>query len=453
MSVAPGRVQALPKQPPHSMDAEQSVLGGLMLNNQIFADVADRISASDFYRTDHQLIFTGIAQMISANKRCDFVTLTEHLRSREKLADAGGAGYLGSLAIETYSVANVMAYADIVRERAVQRGLIAAGSDIGDMGYRPAGRGVEELLDHAGKAIEGLRRPDARAEGRSAAELCVAVEKRIEAARRRKPGEYAGLPTGFIEFDRRTNGLEAGDLVVIAARPAMGKSSVALNITEHTAIVRGEPAAFFSTEMPDEALMMRVLSSVARVPLAAIRSGQLNDADFDRLAVAQGLIQKAPMFLECRSGLSPLELRARARRLKAKRGIRLLVVDYLQRMTIHGSREQRTGMITEISNALKDLAMELGIPVIALSQLSRAVDDRPNKHPLLSDLRDSGAIEQDADIVAFIYREAYYDETKDKTKAEIDIAKQRSGPTGHFNLTFLGQFCKFDNQADESPVQ
>lgn len=446
----PVRIQSLPKQPPHSIEAEQSVLGGLMLRNQNFPEVAELVTAEDFFRTDHQLIYRAISEMLAARKACDFVTLTEHLRNAGRLEEAGGASYLGSLAADSYSIANVLAYAEIIRERAILRGLCAAGADIGDLGYRPDGRTPDALLDEAAKRIDQLRRADARAETRSASELVVAVSARIEKAKHRKPGELCGLSTGLSELDRRTQGLEPGNLIVVAARPAMGKSSLALGFVEHAAIANGVPAAFISTEMNDEELMLRVHASFGRVPLAALRSGQLNDADMDRLVAAQALITAAPLHLECRSGLTPAALRARARRLAHRHGIKLLVVDYLQRMTVPGSRENRTNIVGEISNALKDLAMELRIPVVALSQLSRAVDDRPNKHPMLSDLRDSGTIEQDADIVAFIYREAYYDETKDKSKAEIDIAKQRNGPTGSFEVTFLGQFTKFDNPADSS---
>jgi replicative DNA helicase len=444
------RVQALPKQPPHSTEAEQSVLGGLMLSNRIFFELADKIRAEDFYRADHQLIYRGIGAMLGANKTVDFVTLTEYFREREQLQEVGGASYLGSLAADTYSIANVIAYAEIIRERAVLRGLIGVGADIGDMGYRPDGRQPDELLDQADAKIAALRGRK-ETETQTAGPLLDAVGRRIERLRHKKPGEYAGLAMGFTELDWRTQGLEPGDLVIVAARPGLGKTAFAMSVAQDVAVERKIPVAVFSMEMSGEQLMQRVVSSFARIELQKLRSGQLSDADFDRMTTMDAMIREAPLFIDAAPALSPLELRSRARRLVTKHGVKLIVVDYLQLMQVPGSTENRTNVISEISRSLKALAMELKVPVIALSQLSRAVEARDNKRPRLADLRESGGIEQDADIVLFIYRDEFYNEQSTaKGEAEIIIGKQRQGPTGIAHLSFLGQYCKFDNAADRS---
>jgi replicative DNA helicase len=448
---ASARIQSLPKQPPHSIEAEQSVLGGLMLNNSIWNELADKLSDFDFYRADHQLIYRGICELIGEGKACDFVTLTEHLRHQGRLEEAGGPSYLGSLASDTYSIANVVSYAEIVRERAVLRGLIAAGADIGDLGYRPEGRSPGELVDEAEQKVFAIRERGARGKSNyeSVGTVMERVEKRIELLRK-NPKALAGLPTGFIELDKRTQGLHPGDLVIVAARPGMGKTTLAMNIAEHVAFVENQPAAVFSMEMSGEQLALRVLSSFGRIELGKLKSGHLSDADFDRLVSADELIRKAPLYIDETGALSPLELRARARRLAARHGIKLIVVDYIQLMQVPGTRENRTNEISEITRSLKSLAKELRLPIIALSQLSRA-NEKENRKPKLSDLRDSGGIEQDADVVLFIYRDdVTSEELMDRTKAEIIIGKQRSGPTGHFELTFLGQFTKFDNPADQS---
>jgi len=445
------RIQNLPKQPPHSIEAEQSVLGGLMLNNRIWNELADKVVPEDFYRADHQLIYRAICELIGGGKACDFVTLTEHLRNQGRLEEAGGAGYLGSLAADTYSVANVVSYAEIVRERSVLRGLIAAGQDIGDLGYRPDGREPGDLIDEAEQKVFAIRERGAR--GKSSYEgigtVMQRVEKRIELLRK-DPKALAGLSTGFTELDRRTQGLHPGDLVIVAARPAMGKTTLAVNIAEHVALVDNLPVAIFSMEMSGEQLALRILSSFGRIELGKLRSGHLSDGDYDKLVSADALIRKAPLFIDETGALSPMDVRARARRLKAQYDIRLIVVDYLQLMQVPNTRENRTNEVSQITRSLKALAKELGIPIVALSQLSRA-NEKENRKPKLSDLRDSGGIEQDADLVLFIWREdVTSEEIQKRTQAEIIIGKQRSGPTGSFPLTFLGQFTKFDNPADQS---
>ncbi len=448
------RIQGLPQQPPHSIEAEQSVLGGLMLNNTAFFDLADKLADGDFYRADHQLIYRGIAALIGNGKPCDFVTLSERLRHDGRLDEAGGPEYLASLATDTYSIANLQSYAEIIRERSMLRGLIAAGAEIGEMGFRPEGRAPTQLVDEAEQKVFAIRERGAR--GNTKYESVGTVMKRVEARiemQRTNPAALAGLSTGFSRLDERTNGLHAGDLVIVAARPGMGKTSFAMNIAEHVAIEKRLGVAVFSMEMSADQLTERVISSFGRVELGKLRSGHLSDADYDRMASAQSFIPDAPLYIDETPALTPLELRSRARRLAAQHGIKLIVVDYIQLMQGSGRNENRTNEISEISRSLKGLAKELKIPVIALSQLNRGLEGRDNKRPRLSDLRESGGIEQDADLVLFIYRDEMYNEASEaKGKAEIIIGKQRSGPTGHFDVAFLGQYTKFDNLADPAFV-
>jgi replicative DNA helicase len=442
---------APPKQPPHSIEAEQSVLGGLMLDNRIFYDLADQIAASDFYRADHQLIYDAIGELISANKPCDFVTLSEHLRNKGKLEDAGGIAYLGSLAVETYSVSNVKHYAEIVRERSVLRSLIAIGADVAEMGYRPEGRTPVELIEEAEQRVFAIRDRGAHSASqyRDMPTLMAQVEAKIEKLRH-DPNALAGLSTGFTDFDKKTTGLHPGDLVIIAGRPSMGKTSFAMNIAEHAACIDKKPVAVFSMEMSADQLATRVLSSFGRISQERLRSGQLDDNDWSRLVSAGALIREAPLYIDETGALSPLDLRARARRMAARHDIKLIVVDYLQLMQVPGTSENRTNEISEISRNLKSLAKELNVPIIALSQLNRAVEQRDNKRPRMADLRESGGIEQDADLVVFIYRdEVYNPESPDRGTAEIIIAKQRNGPLGVVKTAFLGHFTRFDNLAPE----
>lgn len=438
-----------PKLPPHSIEAEQSVLGGLMLDNRAWDDIGDRITGEDFYREDHRLIFQAIAELCSTSKPCDFITLCEHLRHHGKLEDAGGVPYLGTLANDTPSAANVMAYAEIVRERSVLRTLIAAGGDIAELGFRPDGRGHSELIDVAEQKVFAIRNKTAHASGDYSMmpQLMDIVERRIDDMRT-NPGGLAGLPTGFTDLDKLTTGLHPGDLVILAGRPAMGKTSFALNIAEHVALYEKKGAAVFSMEMPAEQLALRVLSSFARIDMGKLRSGELEDRDWDRLTSQGGLVREAPIYIDETGALSPLELRARARRMKQRHDIQLIIVDYIQLMQVPGTKENRTNEISEISRSLKALAKELNLPVIALSQLNRGVEQRDNKRPRMSDLRESGGIEQDADIVAFVYRdEVYNKESPDKGTAEIIIVKQRNGPLGTVKTAFFGQYTRFENLA------
>jgi len=445
----PLKLQQQPKLPPHSMEAEQSVLGGLMLDNSGWNDLADRLSPDDFYSADHQLIYQAICELVGTNRPCDFITLSEHLKAQGRLEAAGGLGYLGTLANDTPSASNVQAYAEIVRERSVLRALVTVGGEIADLGYRADGRNYAELLDVAEQRVFALRSraEHARSTYFSLPELMDGLERKIDDLRK-NPGGLSGLPTGFTDFDHKTTGLHPGDLVILAGRPAMGKTSFALNVAEHVALYEKKPAAVFSMEMPAEQLALRMVASFARIPMGKLRSGELEDRDWDRLVSQGSLIREAPLYIDETGALSPLELRARARRIKARHGLSLIVVDYIQLMQVPGTKDNRTNEISEISRSLKALAKELSVPVIALSQLNRGVEQRDNKRPRMADLRESGGIEQDADLVVFIYRDEVYNvDSPDKGTAEIIIAKQRNGPLGSVKTAFLGEYTRFDNLA------
>ncbi|WP_420427080.1 replicative DNA helicase [Algiphilus sp.] len=440
------------KQPPHSIEAEQSVLGGLMLNNNAWLDLAGRLSEDDFYREDHRLIFRGIRELLDVGKPCDFVTLSEYLRGRGSLDPAGGLSYLGSLANDTPSAANVLAYADIVRERAVLRSLIKVGQEIADLGFRPGEQSYADLMETAEQRVFAIREQGERGrqEFQHVGEALDKVEARLEILRER-PDELAGVPTGLHDLDRKIHGLSKGDLLILAGRPGMGKTSFAMNIAEHIAIHEKKPVGVFSMEMGADQLAMRILASYCRMDQSALRSGQIEDHQWDWLAQASRDIREAPLFIDETPALSPLELRARARRMKRRHGLSLIVVDYIQLMQVPGTRENRTNEISQISRNLKALAKEMEVPVIALSQLSREVEKRENKRPVLSDLRESGSIEQDADLVVFIYRDAYYRRKEGDPAAEQDnrteiiIAKHRNGPTGTVHVAFLGGSTRFEN--------
>ncbi len=445
----PLKLQQQPKLPPHSLEAEQSVLGGLMLDNSGWNDLADRLSPDDFYSADHQLIYRAISELVGSNRPCDFITLSEHLKAQGKLEAAGGLGYLGTLANDTPSASNVLAYAEIVRERSVLRALVTVGGEIADLGYRADGRNYAELLDVAEQRVFALRSraEHARSTYFALPELMDGLERKIDDLRK-NPGGLSGLPTGFTDFDLKTTGLHPGDLVILAGRPAMGKTSFALNVAEHVALYEKKPAAVFSMEMPAEQLALRMVASFARIPMGKLRSGELEDRDWDRLVSQGSLIREAPLYIDETGALSPLELRARARRIKSRHGLGLIVVDYIQLMQVPGTKDNRTNEISEISRSLKALAKELAVPVIALSQLNRGVEQRDNKRPRMADLRESGGIEQDADLVVFIYRDEVYNvDSPDKGTAEIIIAKQRNGPLGSVKTAFLGEYTRFDNLA------
>ncbi len=437
--------------PPHSREAEQSLLGGLMLDEASWEAVADQVTEEDFYFVAHRLIFRALASLAEAGQPRDVVTASEWLQREGSLETAGGLAYVGTLARDTPSAANVAAYAAIVRARSVLRQLIRIGTDIAQSGYDPQGREVPELIDAAERQVfqiadAGLRNKQGFVPIRRL--LTEALDKIDILFQSDNP--ITGLGTGLIDFDEKTAGLQPGDLVVIAGRPSMGKTSFAMNLAEHAAIRDKVPTAIFSMEMPGQQLAMRMISSLGRIDQSKVRTGRLSDTDWPRITSAATLIAEAPMFIDDSPSLSPTEIRARARRLKREHGLGLIVVDYLQLMQVPGNKENRTTEISEISRSLKALAKELSVPVIALSQLNRNLEQRPNKRPVMSDLRESGGIEQDADLIVFIYRdEVYNPESPDKGTAEIIIAKQRNGPTGTVRLTFLGQYTRFENFASE----
>jgi replicative DNA helicase len=432
---------------PQSVEAEQSVLGGLMLDNNAWDKIVDAVAEADFYRRDHRLIFRAIEAMTSHSQPSDVVTLSEWLDKQDLLGEAGGLAYLGTLAKNTPSAANIKAYAEIVRERSVLRQLITVGNDISGSAYQTEGRSTEELLDQAERRVFEIAEQGARGkQGFIAIKdlLVKAVDRIDELFQQDNP--ITGVPTGWASFDEMTSGLQSGDLIIVAGRPSMGKTSFAMNVAEHAAIKASQPTAVFSMEMPGEQLAMRMLSSLGRIDQHKVRTGKLEDDDWPRLTSAVGMLADAPLFIDDTPALTPNELRARARRLHREHGLGLIVIDYLQLMQVHGSRENRTNEISEISRSLKALAKELSVPVVALSQLNRSLEQRPNKRPIMSDLRESGAIEQDADVITFIYRdEVYNEDSPDRGTAEIIIGKQRNGPIGTTRLTFLGQYTRFEN--------
>jgi len=442
------------KLPPHSVEAEQSVLGGLLLENEALDKIADLLTGGDFYRHDHRLIFEHICKLIERNRPADIVTVAESLESSAELSGVGGIAYLGALAQNTPTAANIRRYAEIVRERAVMRKLVEVGSGIAESAYSPQGRDAQQLLDEAEARIfqiaEGGKRSS---EGFVDIKVLLPqVADRIDQLfQRDNPSDVTGVPSGFSDLDSMTSGLQPGDLVIVAGRPSMGKTAFSLNMAENVALDTGLPVAVFSMEMAATQLAMRMIGSVGRLDQHRMRTGRLEDEDWVRLTTALGRLNDAPIFIDEGAGLTSFDLRARARRLHRQCGkLGLIVVDYLQLMSAPANRqgENRATEISEISRSLKSLAKELDVPVIALSQLNRSVEQRPDKRPVMSDLRESGAIEQDADVILFIYRdEVYNPDTPDKGTAEIIIAKQRNGPIGRVRLTFLGEHTRFENFA------
>jgi replicative DNA helicase len=435
------------KVPPNSIEAEQSLLGGLMLDNAAWDKVADLIVASDFYRKDHRLIFTSIAELAENSNPCDVVTVSEFLDNRDELAAAGGLEYLALLSNETPGAANVRAYAKILKERSTLRSLINAGNQISGSAYTTEGRTATELLDEAERLVFDIAEKGSRGQVgfRHLKSILPAAVDRIDLLHQ-SGSDISGVSTGYNEFDKLTAGLQSGELIVIAGRPSMGKTTLAINIAENAAIGARVPTAIFSMEMPSQQLAFRMISSLGRVDQTHLRTGKFPDEDWSRINTAVQLMSDAPIFIDDSASLSPIEIRARSRRLKREHGLGLIVVDYLQLMQVHGSKENRATEISEISRSLKALAKELDLPIIALSQLNRSVEQRTDKRPVMSDLRESGAIEQDADLIVFIYREEVYNQdTPRKGVADISIAKQRNGPIGDFPLTFVGRFTKFEN--------
>ena len=440
------------KVPPNSIEAEQALIGGLMLNAQAWDKVADVVLADDFYRKDHRLIFSAIGKLIEGGSPCDVVTLSEHLDGCGELEQVGGLEYLATLANETAGAANARAYAKIIRERSTLRALINAGNEISGNAFASDGRTASEVLDDAERMVFEIAEKGSRGRKgfRSLKQILPEAVDRIDLLHQ-SDGSITGISSGYHEFDKMTAGLQAGDLVIIAGRPSMGKTTLALNIAENAAIGSKVPTAVFSMEMPSQQLAFRMISSLGRVDQTHLRTGKFPDEDWPRINTAVQLMSDAPIFIDDTPGLSPTEIRARARRLQREHGLGLIVVDYLQLMSVPGNKENRATEISEISRSLKALAKELSLPVVALSQLNRSVEQRQDKRPVMSDLRESGAIEQDADVIIFIYREEVYNqETPRKGIADISIAKQRNGPIGDFPLTFVGRYTKFENWVPDS---
>ncbi|TOC26814.1 replicative DNA helicase [Vibrio parahaemolyticus] len=440
------------KVPPHSLEAEQSVIGGLLLDNECWDTVAERVVASDFYSRPHRLIFEGVKTILESGKPLDLITLSEHLERHEQLEDVGGFAYLADLAKNTPSAANINAYADIVAERAIVRGLIGVANEIADAGYDPQGRSSEDLIDMAESKVFAIAE-SRTSENEGPQNVDNILEKtleRIELLYKTPQDGVTGVDTGFTDLNKKTAGLQGSDLVIVAARPSMGKTTFAMNLCENAAMQQDKPVLIFSLEMPAEQLMMRMLASLSRVDQTKIRTGQLDDEDWARISSTMGiLMQKKNMYIDDSSGLTPTEVRSRARRVAREHGgLSMIMVDYLQLMRVPSLTDNRTLEIAEISRSLKALAKELNVPVVALSQLNRSLEQRADKRPVNSDLRESGSIEQDADLIMFIYRdEVYHPDSPYKGTAEIIIGKQRNGPIGSVRLTFQGQHSRFDNYA------
>jgi len=443
--------------PPHSVEAEQSVLGGLLLDNSSWDRIADRLAGEDFYRHDHRLIFHHVSRLIEQSRPADAITVFEALQTSGKAGEAGGLAYLNALAQNTPSAANIRRYAEIVRERAVLRRLVSVGEEVAAAALNPQGRDAKQILDEAEAKVFQIAEQGARDRGGfvKLEPLLTHVVQRIqELFERASPSDVTGVPSGFTDLDTKTAGFQEGDLIIIAGRPSMGKTALALNIGQHVAIDLGMPVGVFSMEMAAEQLAMRLLGSVGRIDAHRLRTGRLTDEDWPKLSEAMERMHAAPLHIDETPALNALELRARARRLAREYGkLGLIIVDYLQLMSASSMGENRATEISEISRSLKSLAKELKVPVIALSQLNRTVEQRTDKRPVMSDLRESGAIEQDADVILFIYRdEVYNPDSPDKGIAEIILGKQRNGPIGRVQLRFGGEHTRFDNLSLSSPV-
>lgn len=437
--------------PPHSIEAEQAVLGGLMLKNAAWDAIGDVIKDQDFYRADHRIIFRAITQLIEDNKAADVITVSEVLKSRQSEGEVGGMAYLHQLAQGTPSAANIRRYAEVVADRAILRRIAEVGTTIADAAYTTRGRDARDVLDEVEKRVFEIGESGIRKDGvfQRMSPMLAGVMNRLDELHR-NPTTVTGKATGYVDLDEMTTGLQDGDLVIIAGRPSMGKSSLALNIAEHVGLELKLPVLIFSMEMSGSQLTTRLLSSVGKVDAQSLRTGRIEQGAWDRLGVALGKLNEAPIEIDESGALNPLDIRARCRRKKREYGgLGLVVVDYLQLMDSGDGRDDnRATEIASITRSLKSLAKELSCPVIALSQLNRALEARSNKRPVMSDLRESGAVEQDADLILFVYRdEVYNEESPDRGIAEIIVGKQRNGPIGTVKLTFRGNFTRFENYA------
>ncbi|MCU7554630.1 replicative DNA helicase [Alteromonas sp. ASW11-19] len=439
------------KVPPHSIEAEQSVLGSMLIDPESWDKVAELVTESDFYNRSHQIIFRAIMRLLGDNLPVDLITVSEQLEKHDELDDAGGFAYLGELAKNTPSSANVVAYAKIISERAVTRELIGVAHEIAEVGYNPEGRDSADILDFAeSRVFEIAEKRTGDNEGpRNVESVLGKTIDRLEALIKTNK-EVTGVTTGFTDLDKKTSGLQPSDLIIVAARPSMGKTTFAMNLVENAMMAEEKPVLVFSLEMPSEQIMMRMLASLSRVDQTKIRTAQLDDEDWARISNTMAMLKDSDnLFVDDSSGLTPMDVRSRARKLARERGgISMIMIDYLQLMRVPSLSDNRTLEIAEISRSLKALAKELEVPVVALSQLNRTLEQRADKRPVNSDLRESGSIEQDADLIMFIYRdEVYHENSEDKGIAEIIIGKQRNGPIGTSRLTFQGQFSRFDNYA------
>jgi replicative DNA helicase len=439
------------KVPPHSVEAEQAVLGGLLLAAGSWDQVADVVSEEDFYREDHRMVFRAIHDLHELNRPSDAVTVTEWFESHGHIDVVDGGAYISHLVSITPSAANIQAYAEIVREKSILRSLIDVGTEITSGAYAADGRESQALLEDAERLVFAIADKGSR-RGSGFVSVQDTIKQAIEKIQELHEfeGEITGISTGFQDLDRLTAGLQPSDLIIIAGRPAMGKTTFAMNLAENAAIKHAIPVAVFSMEMASLQLVLRLFSSLGQIEQGRLRTGSLDDLDWPKLTSAMNLLQKSKIFIDETPALSPAELRARARRLKREHDIGLIVVDYLQLMAVPNTRENRATEIAEISRSLKAVAKELHVPVLAISQLNRSLEQRPNKRPLMADLRESGSIEQDADLIMFIYRDEIYNpDTPEKGKAEIIIGKHRNGATGTVNLAFQGQWLRFVNFAPE----
>ncbi|MGA0838588.1 MAG: replicative DNA helicase [Pseudomonadales bacterium] len=439
------------KVPPHSVDAEQSVLGGLLLDNDAWFDVAELVSTTDFYRVPHQLVFSAMAELSAEDSPIDALTVAERLTSLGQLDKVGGLVMLGELAETTPGAGNVRAYARIVREYSTLRQLIGAANRIAESAFAPDGRSSQDLVDLAEQEVFRIAEGRLRDGGpQPLVPLLTSAVERIERLHANR-SPVTGLATGFDDLDRKTAGLQPSDLVIVAGRPSMGKTAFAMNMVEH-AVMEGPGAVLvFSLEMPAEQLVMRLLSSLGRIDQTRLRTGEMREEDWPRFSGAVSQLRDKRLYIDDTPAISPQELRTRARRVaREAHGLSLIVVDYLQLMRGSGNSENRTNEISEISRSLKAIAKELRCPLVALSQLNRSLEQRTDKRPLMADLRESGAIEQDADLILFVYRdEVYHPDTADKGTAELIIGKQRKGPIGTVRLAFIGNLTKFENLAPE----
>tara|TARA_Y100001933_G_scaffold264008_1_gene327777 strand:+ start:3714 stop:5228 length:1515 start_codon:yes stop_codon:yes gene_type:complete len=440
-----------PKAPPHSLEAEQSVLGGLMLANDAWFNVAEIIGAQDFYRPGHQIIYEAMADLAADDQPLDAVTVSERLVSKGLLEKCGGLPYLGELAESTPGASNLMAYARIVREHSTMRALIGAAQRIADSAFTPEGRRSDELVDMAEQEVFRISEGRLKEGGPQKVPglLSAAVSKIETLYASRNP--ITGVPTGFNDLDRKTAGLQPSDLIIVAGRPSMGKTSFALNLVEHAVMESEGAVLFFSLEMPAEQLVIRLLSSLGRIDQSRMRTGEMHEDDWPRFTSAVSQLKDKEFYIDDTPAITPNELRNRARRVARESGkLAMIVVDYLQLMRGSGNPENRTNEISEISRSLKAIAKEMKCPLVALSQLNRSLEQRTDKRPVMADLRESGAIEQDADVILFVYRdEVYHPESADKGTAEIIIGKQRNGPIGSVRLAFIGNLTKFENLAED----